>query len=63
VNLTNFFTELKQRNVYKVAVDYADDSFTLSDLRTRWEWAIPPISPFWPDRMERLGRATWPVQP
>jgi hypothetical protein len=31
----SFFAELKHRNV--IPMDYADDSITLSDLRTRWE--------------------------
>ena len=32
----SFFAELKRRNV--IPMDYADDSITLSDLRTRREW-------------------------
>ena len=30
----SFFAELKRRNV--IPMDYADDSITLFDLRTRW---------------------------
>jgi hypothetical protein len=30
--------EIERLLITRFAVDYADDSITLSDLRTRWEW-------------------------
>jgi hypothetical protein len=38
----SFFAELKWRNV--ILMDYADESITLSDLRTRESLALGPIA-------------------
>ena len=38
-------SELERLLTTPFALDYADDSITLSDLRTRWEWDPPRNDP------------------